>query len=170
MVAWLERPAERQKDLSDIVFIWDNALPDDDNRRWGPDHPVGAAALAYEDQSSFFCGWQLGTIGQPQHLHWVRRSVELMRDAESVRFAQLVSASRYVGDDIEIRLQARLTAFERGHRRHAGACVNAAHRANTTSADRADAASSEDAISLGRGQISADAPSRRNRSPSRHPL
>jgi predicted nucleotidyltransferase len=113
MVAWLERPHERRKDLGDIVFIWDSALSEDDDRRWEPSHPVVAAALDYGDQSAFFCGWQLGQVARPEHLHWAKRFIDTMRDSEAGEFAQLVSASRYAGDDVEARLRSRLTAFER---------------------------------------------------------
>jgi predicted nucleotidyltransferase len=114
MVAWLERPIERRKDLGDIVLIWDGALPDDDERRWDPGHPVGAAGLDFDDQSAFFCGWELGKIAAPGHLHWAKRFVDAMRDAEGAAAADLVFASRYVGDDADVRVRAKLTAFERG--------------------------------------------------------
>jgi predicted nucleotidyltransferase len=114
MIAWLERRYERGKDLDDIVFIWDNALPEQDDCRWDPKHPVAAAALDYEDQSAFFAGWQLGKIAAPEHLHWAKRFLDIMRTDESIEFAQLVRESRYGGDGVEGRLRARLTAFERG--------------------------------------------------------
>jgi len=73
MIAWLDRPHERAKDLGDIVFMWDRALPELDDRRWDPVHPVGAANLEYDDQSAYFAGWELGQIAAPEHLHWARR-------------------------------------------------------------------------------------------------
>jgi predicted nucleotidyltransferase len=114
MIAWLDRPDERQKDLEDLVFMWDHALDEDDDRRWDPSHPVGAAALDYADQSAFFAGWQLGQIAGPEHLHWAKRFVDVMRDDESAAFAQLVRASRYPGEGAESRLRASLSALELG--------------------------------------------------------
>jgi hypothetical protein len=114
MVAWLDRPHERAKDLEDLLFMWDHALPETDGRRWEPAHPVCAAELDYCDQSAFFVDWELGQLAQLQHLHWAKRFLDVLRDEESIKFAQLVRASRYAGDDIERQVRARLTAFERG--------------------------------------------------------
>lgn len=77
------------------------------------------AELDYEEQSAHFIGWQLGRIAEQEHLHWIKRFVDTMRDQESIAFAQLVRASRYVGNNVEDRLRSRLTAFERGLERGA---------------------------------------------------
>ncbi len=114
MVAWLDRPNERAKDLEDLLFIWDHALDAMDDRRWDPKHPVCAAALEYDDQSAFFVGWELGRVAKLQHLHWAKRFLDVLRDEDSVQFAQLVRAAPYAGDDIERQLRSRFTAFERG--------------------------------------------------------
>jgi predicted nucleotidyltransferase len=114
MIAWLDRPHERAKDLEDIVFMWDRALPELDDRRWDPVHPVGAAALEYDNQSAFFAGWELGQVAGPEHLHWARRFINALSDDQSAAFMQFARSSRYVGDDADGKLRARIAAFERG--------------------------------------------------------
>lgn len=113
MIAWLDRN-DREKDLEDLVFMWDSALPEVDPCRWDPEHPLGSADLDYADQSAFCVGWQLGRIAGPEHVHWAKRFLDAMRDEESIAFAQLVRGSRYGGDHVELRLRSRLTAFESG--------------------------------------------------------
>jgi len=114
MIAWLDRPHERAKDLEDIVLIWDRALPELDDRRWDPVHPVGAAALEYDNQSAFFAGWELGQVAGLEHLHWARRFINALDDDESAAFMQFARSSRYVGDDVGGKLRTRIGAFERG--------------------------------------------------------
>jgi hypothetical protein len=114
IVAWFDRPHERGKDLADLVFMFDNALPADHDARWDSAHPVAAANLEYDDQSAFYLGWELGRIAHPAHLHWAKRLVDVMRDEDGMPFAQLVREARYAGDDVELRLRKRLEAFERG--------------------------------------------------------
>ena len=114
MIAWLDRPHERAKDLEDIVLIWDRALLELDDRRWDPVHPVGAAALEYDNQSAFFAGWELGQVAGLEHLHWARRFINALDDDESAAFMQFARSSRYVGDDVGGKLRTRIGAFERG--------------------------------------------------------
>lgn len=125
MIAWMDRPNDRAKDLGDIIYILDNALPSDDDLRWDPQSPIVRENLNYDDQSAFSVGFRLGRVAEPPHLHWARRFSDRMRDEDSTAFAQLVRASRYIGDNIEERLRARLTAFELGLDRGAGPLLEA---------------------------------------------
>lgn len=67
IVAWLDRPYERDKDLEDLAAILDRALPDDDERRWEPEHPVFLSGLDHEDQSAFFIGSEVARIVDERH-------------------------------------------------------------------------------------------------------
>jgi predicted nucleotidyltransferase len=112
MIAWLDRPYERGKDLGDIAHIWDNALGEDD--RWAEPSPWLDADLDYDNQGAFFVGWKLGHVAGPGHVHWAKRFLDNVRDENSPAFAQFVRASPYVGDSPEAKLRARLSAFELG--------------------------------------------------------
>lgn len=63
MVAWLDRPYERTKDLGDIARILDGSLDDMAPERW--EEPLGS--IEHEDQSAFFAGRQLAAIVQERH-------------------------------------------------------------------------------------------------------
>jgi predicted nucleotidyltransferase len=112
MISWQDRPYERQKDLGDIVHIWDTALSDDD--RWAEPSPWHDPDLHYDHQGAFFVGWKLGQVAGPGHVHWAKRFLDQVRDENSPAFAQFVRASRYVGDSPEAKLRAHLSAFELG--------------------------------------------------------
>jgi len=112
MIAWMDRPYERAKDLGDIAHIWDNALNDDE--RWAESSPWLEADLDYDDQGAFFVGWKLGQVAGPGHVHWAKRFLDEVRDEDSPAFAQFVRASRYAGNNPEGKLRSRLSALELG--------------------------------------------------------
>jgi hypothetical protein len=114
MVAWLDRPHERAKDLGDISQLLLNALGEDDELRWDTTHPVGQSGLHFEEQSPFFAGWQLGSIADTAHLHVAKRFLDCLRDDESAAFAALVRSASMRLEDAETRLRTLLTAFEHG--------------------------------------------------------
>jgi len=112
MIAWMDRPHDRVKDLADIVHVWDNSLSDDD--RWAEPSPWLDAEIEYDDQGAFYVGWKLGQVAGPGHVHWAKRFLDHVRDEDSAAFAQFVRASRYLGDDPASTLRGRLSAFELG--------------------------------------------------------
>lgn len=67
MVAWLDRPTERSKDLGDIALVLEQALPDDDDRRWDASDPVAASGVAHDLQSAYFVGLQVGGVARDHH-------------------------------------------------------------------------------------------------------
>ena len=64
MIAWLDRPEERRKDLGDLAHVLDRALPDFDEQRWEP--PL--VDVEVEDQSAFFVGRSVRAIAQAAHV------------------------------------------------------------------------------------------------------
>jgi predicted nucleotidyltransferase len=116
IVAWLERPQERQKDLGDLAQILMYALEDDDERRWDAAHPVCASGLDHEDQSAFFIGYEVGLIAKPPHADAIARFLAQVSDTNAVTFAQMVRAAAYSGDDPEERQARLLRAFAQGER------------------------------------------------------
>lgn len=140
MVAWLDRPAERGKDLEDIFFLLENALPTDDDFRHDASHPVGAAGLEYDEHNAFYAGWKLGRVAQLAHQHWVSRFLDALRDDDGAPFARFVRSSRVPGDDAHERARARLTVFESGIRigvqEQAGVATPVAPRAVTAAPGR----------------------------------
>lgn len=121
MIAWMDRPYDRTKDLGDIALIWDTSLSEDE--RWAEPSPWLDANVDYDNQGAFSIGWKLGEIAEVGHVHWAKRFLDRVRDDDSREFAQFLRATRYAGDEPEAALRGRLTAFELGlelgSRRHA---------------------------------------------------
>lgn len=108
IVAWLDRPRERTKDLGDIARILDGSLDDDDERRW--EEPLNM--IEHEDQSAFFAGRELGAIIEPQHR---TKLDELFARMETEAWlAVMAREARWMGDDPEAIATQRLAAFRRG--------------------------------------------------------
>lgn len=65
MCAWLDKPHERQKDLSDLAQLLDAYVGEDDDRRWSDD--VIAHDLDFDDVSPFLLGRDLRAIRRDHH-------------------------------------------------------------------------------------------------------
>ncbi len=116
IVAWLDRPQERGKDLSDLVQILEQALPGDDGRRWETDHAIGNSGLDYEDQSAFFVGQEVARIVPTGHAAEadVCRFLNAIEPIDSVGFAQMLQEMRHGYRAPAGVLTRRLTAFSQG--------------------------------------------------------
>lgn len=113
VVAWLERPHARAKDLDDLVYLLEHVLEEDDDRRWDAEHPVGSSGLSFDAQSAFFMGQEVGALCEPAHRTHVARFLDLVRDPDSASFARMLRVSRALEHDDEY-LKRLLGAFERG--------------------------------------------------------
>lgn len=68
MTAWLDRPAERERDLQDISHVLELYLPQLDERRWTQLADLG---LQFDEQSAYALGYDLGERLQPYHLQTI---------------------------------------------------------------------------------------------------
>jgi predicted nucleotidyltransferase len=116
MVAWVERPFIRNKDLGDLAILLEQALAADDDRRWDRAHPLGAAQLEYDQQSPFFVGLSVADIAQRAHRMCVETFLERISNEQHAWHAVMAREARYVGDDTEERVARALAAFESGFR------------------------------------------------------
>ncbi len=114
MVAWLERSQERRKDLGDLAMILEHGLPADDDCRWDPTHPVGAAQLQYDQQSPFFVGLSVAQIAAVSHRKHVARFLTIMSDAQRSWPSVMAREARYTGEEPDARVENMLRAFEHG--------------------------------------------------------
>lgn len=114
MVAWLDRPHERTKDLGDLALIFDQALDGDDDRRWDPEHPVFQSGLEHEDQGAFFAGLEVARIVEREHRALIDTFLSRVGDPDGEAFSAMLRAARYGGDAPEDRLVRRLDAFGLG--------------------------------------------------------
>lgn len=69
MVAWLDRPHERRKDLNDLGTLLWNYLWDDDERRWGDE----LGERSFETQGAYLAGLELRRLLEERHLKLVER-------------------------------------------------------------------------------------------------
>ena len=107
MVAFLDRPLERGRDLSDIAFLLDAYVDDDDERRWS--EQVTAADLDFEDVPSYLLGRDLSEVLDTAELAVVQRFVDTVRD-EPVR-SRLVRRAPTVWRRDADTVERRLAAF-----------------------------------------------------------
>jgi predicted nucleotidyltransferase len=66
MIAWLDRPYEREKDLLDIARVLDAYLEDDDERHWS--NSVLASGVDFADHGAFVIGRELASLANKEHL------------------------------------------------------------------------------------------------------
>jgi len=110
MVAWMDRPYDRLRDLGDLARVLDHALDDTDERRWRP--PL--ADLTFDEQSPFFVGREVATIAQQSHLTLVRTFLARLQNESPAWAATMAREGGLAGRDPESQMRLKLAAFERG--------------------------------------------------------
>jgi hypothetical protein len=60
MISYLDRPAERERDLNDVVHILENYVAPDDERRFAPE--VVDAQVEFEHASAYLLGFDVREI------------------------------------------------------------------------------------------------------------
>lgn len=112
IVAWLDRPGERTRDLGDLATVFRDALGEDDERRWDRGHPV--AELDFDDQSPFFVGREVGAITSPDHRARIDAFVDHLLREDGRDAALMARAAGLVGDDPDVVAQHMVRMFARG--------------------------------------------------------
>ena len=119
MVAYLDRPHERERDLEDLAFLLEEYTSEDDERRYSPD--VIRAGFRFETASAFLLGCDLGDLVWSREREYVEQFILRVRDEndQSVtqgRMARLGPPSWHRDPD---ELLARIDAFRAGLARNA---------------------------------------------------
>lgn len=110
IVAWLDRPQERTKDLGDLGRMLTSALDEMDDRRW----QAPLAGEKFDEQSPIFVGREVSAIAREIHLDRIREFLRRMKDASLPWTALVARHAGYVGDDPEAIATRYLLAFEHG--------------------------------------------------------
>jgi predicted nucleotidyltransferase len=110
MVAWMDRPHERLRDLGDLARVFALALDDTDVRRWKP--PL--SEVDFDEQSPFSVGLEVAAIWRRSHRLVVGSFVAKIQDESLAWAAVMAREGGYVGRDPEGLVRRRLAAFERG--------------------------------------------------------
>ncbi len=114
IVAWIDRPYDRTKDLADLAHVLTHALPHDDERRWDPDHPVYLSGVEHAAQSAFFVGTEVARIVEAAHREILDRFFARLDARDGIAFAMMLRETGDHGDDGEERLRLRLDALRAG--------------------------------------------------------
>ena len=110
MASWLDRPAERERDLVGLAHVLDDYLEPDDLRRWDDD--LIESGLSHEDQSAFALGHDVASIAAPTHHQIIERFLAAVSDETSAHSAQF--ARCFGGAEATDVLASRLSAFRGG--------------------------------------------------------
>jgi predicted nucleotidyltransferase len=116
MIAFQDSPSDRMRDLSDLAYILEEFLSDDDPRRF--DDEVFQLGLAYEETSAFFLGKEIGMITNELELAKINSFLAIMHNESHPTLAQtkmLMAAPVSWQKDPEVLLK-RLAAFDQGLR------------------------------------------------------
>lgn len=113
MVAFLDRPHARARDLGDLDHVLENALPEDDERRW--DEPLLTAGVEFDCQSAYFVGQQVAAIAGPHHRMKAEAFVELLTCETGHDWAGITAREAgNRGPDADEAVRRRWAAFRRG--------------------------------------------------------
>src|SRR5690606_35387484 len=84
MVAYLDRPAERERDLGDIAHIVTTYLEDDDERHWASEtyYP------SFDEAGAYVLGRDLGELAEPCHRDQAEKFLGLVGDRESWHYTK----------------------------------------------------------------------------------
>ncbi len=110
MAAWLDRPSERDRDLEDLAHVFKEYLKADDLRRW--EDELIETELAYDDQSAFALGRDVGIIVADVHRRLIDRFFAAVSDGSSAAHAHF--ARYFAHEDSSAKLSAQLRAFGLG--------------------------------------------------------
>lgn len=116
IVAWLDRPYERTRDLGDLATVFREALGDDDDRRWDQANPVGSSGLDFDDQSPFIVGLDVSAIAEDVHRTRIDEFIDRLLDESGSHAATMARAAGLRGDDADVRAQRLVEMFARGLR------------------------------------------------------
>ena len=112
MTSWLDRPAERDRDLADLGHVLDNAVPPDDERRFST-HVIDLA-IEYELVCAYLIGTQVGCIARGSHRAVIDEFLERLAREEDWPHARMRALGPWAWRHDETALTRRLHAFRAG--------------------------------------------------------
>lgn len=113
MVAWLDRPAERERDLEDLAHMLDEFVEPHDEAFYSPE--VTDQQINTEYVSAYLLGRELGLLVDAEERALVERFIEKLLNEEATRSLMARLGPRSWNGDAE-ELVPRLEVFLRGFR------------------------------------------------------
>ncbi len=112
MVAFLDRPYERDRDLADIALILDEYVDAGDERRYGDE--IFDHGLAYEEVSPFLLGRRLSAIVGPREKEAAAGFIDRIKGTDTPAQARMLSVAPAGWRRDPGELLVRIAALERG--------------------------------------------------------
>jgi predicted nucleotidyltransferase len=113
MVAWLDRPAERERDLEDLAHVFDEFVEPQDEAFYGPE--VIAQQISVEYVSAYLLGRELGLLVDAEERALAERFIGKLLADEATRSLMARLGPRGWNGNAE-ELAPRLELFLRGFR------------------------------------------------------
>jgi predicted nucleotidyltransferase len=109
MASYLDRPAERERDLSDLAHVIDEYPPADDDRLF--EGGLAERGLTLEAVLPFVLGRELAALADATEADVVRRFLQRVRSSDLGRFVANGPWSRFEPEQAESRLDALELGF-----------------------------------------------------------
>jgi len=118
MVAYLDRPQERWRDLEDISHLLEESEPRDPDDRFSPE--ILDSGMGYELVSAYLLGKSIGTMVDERERRLVEVFVSKVQDEDDpdLTQARMVRARPWEGEPGS--LLSRMAAFDRGFKARPG--------------------------------------------------
>lgn len=113
IVAWLDRPEEREKDLADLWLILVSRLSDDDDLRW-PEEPSPISSRPHDEQSPYLVGGELRQVCGASHAVIVETFFARLLGENDHALLTLLRITRQHSEDDYERVRQLLEVFRAG--------------------------------------------------------
>jgi predicted nucleotidyltransferase len=100
VVAYMDRPAERARDLIDILYCFDHYEENaEESRRFDyAGAEVESKAVTYEEAGAYLLGLEVAALAKPGSLNIVRRFLDSIRDEFAPAISQILSEEKRLVD------------------------------------------------------------------------
>jgi len=112
MVAYLDRPDARERDLQDLAVLLDEYVKPDDARRFDDD--VYAAGLDFDESGPFVLGREVGAVCRPSHRELIAEFLGMLASEDAPTHIRMRRRVRAWWRSDPRELTKRLVAFRLG--------------------------------------------------------
>lgn len=114
MIAYLDRPEHRERDLEDIAHVLEVYLDEADDRRLASRLYDGTVRVDFEHQCAFLLGEDVRAVTRSRHRTLVGTFLRTVSDPDSYHFGLMLRRGPWRWRDESNQLVARLAAFQQG--------------------------------------------------------
>jgi predicted nucleotidyltransferase len=112
IVAYLDRPAEREHDLGDLLFLTEQFVAADDERRWNQE--ILDRQLPFDEAGAFLLGRAMAEFAGPRDREALGRFFNCVADGSDATLARLLRVAPPSCRGSEERVLARIDALRTG--------------------------------------------------------